>query len=253
MKVDLKSFSQFIVESHDGGDCYEAAGRLILYGDSEVNSYGELYLIHGMVDGQGALEGVRYDHAWCEDDHLIYDFSNGRRLIFPKQLYYKLGNIKDSENFKYSKDEARKFILSTENWGPWERIFEKLNENLYRELVKDGPNTALSVFDVEDRGNGKTIVKNIQIEEVDLKIRDTGRIVTIFNRGGNLLSRLSYNNYDGTIEIGFINSFVKGEGYSKIIMLYLSSKYGYENIDRDILTEYGENMRLDLDKLFRVI
>lgn len=256
MKVDLKTFSQFIVESYDGGDCYEAAGRLILFGDGEVNSYGELYLIHGMVDGQGPLKGIRYDHAWCEDDHLIYDFSNGRRLIFPKQLYYSIGNIKESDNLKYSKEEARRFILDTGNWGPWERIFETVNENLYTDLVSKGIDAALSVFDVEDTGSERAIVKNIQIEGVNLQIRDTGRIATIFDDRGKLLARLSYDDYaelGGNIEIGFINSFVKGEGYSKILMLYLASKYGYENLDRDILTEYGEKMRQDLDKFFGLI
>jgi hypothetical protein len=74
--MTLKTFNQYLNESNELGDCYEAAGKLILFGDREVNPYGELYLIHGMVDGQGKLTGVRFDHAWCEDDHLIYDFSN---------------------------------------------------------------------------------------------------------------------------------------------------------------------------------
>jgi len=161
MKTTLKTFSQFIVESNDGGDCYVAAGKLILYGDSEVNSYGDLYLIHGMVDGQGPLKGVRYDHAWCEDDHLIYDFSNGRRLIFPKQLYYSIGNIDHHENFRYSKEEARRFILDNGTWGPWERVFERLTENVYNDLVLGGVDFARLVFDVPNSGAGKTIVKNI--------------------------------------------------------------------------------------------
>lgn len=261
MKVNLKTFNQFIVESNDGGDCYEAAGRLILFGDDELNSYGELYLIHGMVDGQGPLKGIRYDHAWCEDDHLIYDFSNGRRLIFPKQLYYSIGNIKESENFKYSKEEARKFILDTGTWGPWERVFERIkpsigleliNEesSLYQRLISNGIDFALSVFDTPSIGSGNTIIKNIVIDGTRLRLLDNGKIVTLFDENKNMLARLFYDNYDGRIEIGFINSFRPGEGYSKILMLYLSSKYGYHNIDRDILTSYGEQMRHELDKFF---
>ena len=34
-------------------------------------------------------------------------------------------------------------------------------------------------------------------------------------------------------------------------MLYLASKYGYENLTRDILTSSGELMRHELDKLFK--
>jgi len=124
--VKLKTFNQYIVESKGGGDCYQAAGSLILFGDKEVDPYGELYLIHGMVDGQGELSGIRFDHAWCEDDHLIYDFSNGRRIIFPKEIYYSIGNIKPLDNFKYSQEEAREYVLETGHWGPWERLFENI-------------------------------------------------------------------------------------------------------------------------------
>ena len=41
------------------GDCYQAGGRLIMnfFGDKEHR------LVHGMVNGQGALEGMRYGHC----------------------------------------------------------------------------------------------------------------------------------------------------------------------------------------------
>jgi len=250
MKTALKTFSQFIVESNDGGDCYVAAGKLILYGDDEVNPYGELYLIHGMVDGQGPLKGVRYDHAWCEDDHLIYDFSNGRRLIFPKQLYYSIGNIDPHENFRYSKEEARRFILDNGTWGPWERVFERLNENVYNDLVLGGVDFARLVFDVPNSGAGKTIIKNIEIGTQYFTVRDNGRLVTLFE-DKKLLAKLFYEEEDGLVEIGIIESIVKGQGYAKVLMLYLASKYGYENLTRDILTSSGELMRHELDKFFK--
>jgi len=247
----LKTFNQYISESNDGGDCYQAAGRLILYGDKDVTPYGELYLIHGMVDGQGQLKGVRYDHAWCEDDHLIYDFSNGRRIIFPKQLYYSIGNIDPHENFKYSKEEALKFVVETGTWGPWERIFEGLNESVYQDLISNGVESALSTFDVPDVGGGRSIIKNIKISGSHFKLLDNGRVVTIFDENKKLLARLFYDEDEGVVEIGIIESFVKGQGYAKILMVYLSSKYGYENIDRDILTSSGESMRRELDKFFK--
>ena len=44
------------------GDCYQAGGRLIMnfFGDKEHK------LVHGMVSGQGQLEGVRFGHCWVE-------------------------------------------------------------------------------------------------------------------------------------------------------------------------------------------
>ena len=261
MKLRAKRFKEFVNESHELGDCYEASGRLILFDTNTVDPYGDLYLVHGMVNGQGRLSGVRYDHAWCEDDHLVYDFSNDRKLILPKEYYYQLGGIIDSDNFRYSQDEARKFILDTGTWGPWERTFEdngsfryleQINENLYRSLIQNGIGFALSVFDVPNIGKDRFIVKKITIDDVRLKVKDNGRVVTLFDSEENLLSRLFYEMTDmGMVEIGFINSFKPGEGYSKILMLYLSSKYGYETIDRDILTDYGQDMRHELDRFFK--
>jgi hypothetical protein len=260
LKLRASRFKDFINESNDFGDCYEASGRLILFDSGQIDPYGELYLVHGMVDGQGGLSGVRFDHAWCEDDHLVYDFSNGRKLILPKEYYYRVGNITDSENFKYSVDQAREFILNTGNWGPWERTFESLypqylnslNENLYRQLISNGIDDALQVFMDAPNIGSQSIIKIIKVDGVRLKVIDTGRVVTLFDEDKNLLSRLFYEiNDEDKIDIGFINSFKPGEGYSKILMLYLSSKYGYQNIDRDILTDYGQDMRHELDRFFK--
>ena len=58
------------------GDCYQAGGRLIMnfFGDKNHK------LVHGMVNGQGALEGKRYGHCWVESSNSVLDHSNGRKL-----------------------------------------------------------------------------------------------------------------------------------------------------------------------------
>lgn len=49
------------------GDCYEAAGRLV--SDAACAGQAQGYtLVHGVVGGQGALEGRRFGHAWVEID-----------------------------------------------------------------------------------------------------------------------------------------------------------------------------------------
>ena len=42
------------------GDCYQAGGRLIMnfFGDKDHK------LVHGMVNGQGPLSGIRFGHCW---------------------------------------------------------------------------------------------------------------------------------------------------------------------------------------------
>lgn len=96
------------------GDCYQAAGRLMTsLPDGHT-------LVHGMVNGQGALEGKRFGHAWIETNDTVLDHSNGRKLEVPKDLYYAIGGIREEDNKYYNRDESLKWILKAKHWGPWE-------------------------------------------------------------------------------------------------------------------------------------
>ena len=35
-------------------------------------------------------------------------------------MYYGLGNIRKEDNKYYTPEEARKWIMKTKTWGPWE-------------------------------------------------------------------------------------------------------------------------------------
>ncbi len=125
-----------IPKENKGGDCYEIAGKIAMgiwsvemLADNET-SYpdfiGTPYVVHAEVSGQGAISGLRYGHAWVEDDMFIYDYSNGRKIIFPKELYYAIGNVitKKPKYFKYTFEEARKKMAETGHYGSWELITE---------------------------------------------------------------------------------------------------------------------------------
>ena len=98
------------------GDCYPAGGRLIMefFGDKEHK------LVHGMVNGQGALEGMRYGHCWVESKNTVLDHSNGKKREMPKSEYYKLGKIKPEQNKYYAPKEAIKWMMKSKHWGPWQ-------------------------------------------------------------------------------------------------------------------------------------
>ena len=96
------------------GDCYQAAGRLMTTLSDDHT------LVHGMVDGQGALQGKRFGHAWVETNDTVLDHSNGRKLEIPKAVYYSLGNIKQQDNKYYDKNQALTWIVKAKHWGPWE-------------------------------------------------------------------------------------------------------------------------------------
>jgi hypothetical protein len=124
----IKDFSDFLNEGKTLGDCYEAAGKLILYGHESKfainlsDSTKNAKLVHGMVNGQGPLNGVRYGHAWVETESpdMVFDYSNGRKLEIPKSVYYHLGKIKEKDNLYYTQEEARHWVLDVGTWGPWE-------------------------------------------------------------------------------------------------------------------------------------
>ena len=105
----------FIMPKHD---CYQAAGRFLMdkwAGGCEH----EFTLVHGIVTGQGEIAGVRYGHAWVEDEkELVYDYSNDREIILPKMLYYAIGQV--SNTVHYTIDEVRGLVVETGIWGAWD-------------------------------------------------------------------------------------------------------------------------------------
>lgn len=112
-----------------GGDCYKTAGDFVLdsklLGETRTNKIkfiGEPHIVHAQVTGQGAISGLKYGHAWVEDDVLVYDYSNGRKLEIPKGLYYAVGKIKTTKPryFKYTFEQARKKMLDSGHYGPWD-------------------------------------------------------------------------------------------------------------------------------------
>lgn len=107
------------------GNCYQAAGDFAIgkFFAPHIDFIGEPYIVHAEVRGQGHLEGIRYGHAWVEDDENVYDHSNGREIKLPKQIYYLIGDIKTDDPKKYRKytfAEARKKMLDTGNYGSWD-------------------------------------------------------------------------------------------------------------------------------------
>lgn len=116
-----------VKKKNRGGDCYLAAGKIALGDYSDIKFQGVPYLVHAEVRGQGAIQGLRYGHAWVEDDEYVYDYSNNRRLKIPKVIYYLIGDIKTDNILKYRKytfEQAREKILDTGNWGCWDIVVE---------------------------------------------------------------------------------------------------------------------------------
>jgi len=112
-------------ESKPKGNCYFAAGQFALNDltGKKFDFIGTPYVVHAEVLGKGELRGIRFGHAWVEDDEFVYDYSNNREIKFPKVLYYLIGNIKTNNPKKYRKytfKQAREKMLKTGNYGCWD-------------------------------------------------------------------------------------------------------------------------------------
>lgn len=112
-------------KSISGGDCYFIAGKFALdrvKGIKDHKFIGTPYVVHAEVAGQGSLTGIGYGHAWIEDDVFVYDHSNGRQLMLPKELYYNAGKVNKVKPryYKYTFEEAMKKMLETGHYGSWD-------------------------------------------------------------------------------------------------------------------------------------
>lgn len=105
------------------GDCYYVAGKIAMGDFKDIDFIGTPYVVHAEVEGQGKISGIKYGHAWVEDDENVYDYSNGNEFVLPKIIYYSIGNIKTNNPKKYRRytfDQARLKMLETRNYGCWD-------------------------------------------------------------------------------------------------------------------------------------
>lgn len=116
--------------------------------------------------------------------------------------------------------------------------FYQINERYFDLVNKRNP------FDhISQISQNKSIFK---LDNETLNINDTGTKATL-EHSGKIVATCLYDSIGKKIDIVSISSQVKGEGFAKILMLYLIKKYGYENIERTILTPDGKKMFSELD------
>ena len=111
-------------ERVDDGDCFVKSAQLLLAASVDgVLGFDDIRLVHGMVSGQGPLAGQRFVHAWAEVHDDVLDYSNGNRIIAPRELYYAVGEVVEEELVRYNVAQYRYHVMSSDHHGPWDRIF----------------------------------------------------------------------------------------------------------------------------------
>ena len=107
-----------IPEENKNGDCFTVAWNAFY-----DNIAQKPLLVHGIVTGQGAIEGIKYNHAWIEIGDMVIDktiplFANG----FPKDAYYRMARADESLMFKYNSEQVMNNALKFNTYGPWEDV-----------------------------------------------------------------------------------------------------------------------------------
>ena len=103
------------------GDCYEAAANALLVSGfaSGVDLPDEAVLVHGRPTlTREPFE--EYGHAWLELGDVVFEVANGRDIFVRRERYYEVGRIDPEQCLRYTKEQARKFVLYFCHYGPWE-------------------------------------------------------------------------------------------------------------------------------------
>lgn len=102
-----------------GGDCFHINGMAII----DNNEFANAKLIHAVA----VLRCPPYNefvHCYLEVGERAVDFSNGKKVELPLDLYEAIGNVNQAKRIAYTKDEVIKMLLLHEHWGSWDKKLE---------------------------------------------------------------------------------------------------------------------------------
>jgi len=114
--IEKKVSLDDIPDANKGGNCYQVAFDTLF-------SKPGAKLVHGVVLGQGPLEGIEFTHAWVEDGDTVIDNTQPvGRNEFPKVVYYLIGHIDITR--EYTRAKAIENATRTGHYGPWDKVFD---------------------------------------------------------------------------------------------------------------------------------
>lgn len=85
---------------------------------------------HGLVVGQGPIEGLIHGHAWLEDGDTVIDLQH--KVTMSKLEYYKTAKLK--KVVRYSLKQALQLGYNTGHAGPWNKDIQKVNISAFKKL-----------------------------------------------------------------------------------------------------------------------
>lgn len=103
-----------IPEDNKHGNCFVVAYHTFLEDPERYT------LVHGVVTGQGTIEGIQYVHAWVLDGNTVIDNTSVGEI--DKRLYYAIGNIQITREYDF--EDVMKLSVKYGTYGPWDSVFD---------------------------------------------------------------------------------------------------------------------------------
>jgi hypothetical protein len=111
------------------GDCFKIAADMTVpimgIVSDHLQGLKNVTLVHGIVSGQGPIDGFWFTHAWVEGVtadgiKMVIDASNGRPIVMPQVLYYLIGQIDERVCERYRPETAKRRMIEYAHYGPWD-------------------------------------------------------------------------------------------------------------------------------------
>lgn len=117
--MDRDEILKTVPNENKGGNCYKKAFDYFM--SHRSNS---IVLCHGVVTGQGAIDGIKYNHAWVEElnsQKVIDNTMPPKYREMDRYLYYLLGRVSEDLVYQYSIEDVQAKIEEFGTYGPWEK------------------------------------------------------------------------------------------------------------------------------------
>ena len=118
------------------GNCFEAAAMMM----TDLGLFGldkcgidrkdwqkRAVLAHGIITGQGPIEGQPHPHAWVEYQGVAFDLSNNRAVVLPAAFYLAMARPV-MEPVRYAHTDALKQLFTSGHFGPWDKALNDAAE-----------------------------------------------------------------------------------------------------------------------------
>ena len=118
------------------GECFYKSCTFLL--DLPQDALKDARLVHGLVDGQGPMDGIRFPHAWVEVSigGCMFVWDPEAKALLQRHRYYEAGRIVEDELTRYTGAKAWMHVSQTGHAGPWEDRFDVWQNEALDELRK---------------------------------------------------------------------------------------------------------------------